>query len=196
MEQNFDLITEETMDNYQDVVTILIIILSVSTSAFFISKLLLWKRQIAFEKYLFRFFKLRDDLAYLVLEDKLQQNSDVYEFLIFNINKYIATIEDTDLCSFLIKYIETNSDKKYIDNLVAIVQKCKNSSKEVSIIMKEFEKITNSIITDNSLIFIFIFIGTKILSKFFKHNIPSFISKFNQLRPIVKEQENRIANSY
>ena len=104
--------------------------------------------QIVFDKYRFKYFALRDRLAMLVVNHKLEEDSWEYQGVIDAINFHIRTIEGVSISkiiSLLIKYhVSPEEERK-----VKIIKK-KVDHPEVLEIMADFMETTASLLECNS----------------------------------------------
>lgn len=103
---------------------------------------------IIFDKYRFRYFELRDKLAMLVIDGKLDENSWEYQKIVSAINFHIKTIETVSInkiISLLIQYHTSPEEERK----VRIIQK-KTEHPEVIEIMAEFMDVTVSLLKRNS----------------------------------------------
>jgi len=113
--------------------------------AYFLSLAISFYNQIIFDKYRFRYFALRDRLAFLVAEGELDENSWEYKNLVDVINFHIRTVETMSisnivemLVSFYSGDVEVNIISKKIEN------------EKVLEIVSDFISVTLSLLRKNS----------------------------------------------
>lgn len=104
--------------------------------------------QIVFDKYRFRYFALRDRLAMLVVNNKLEEDSWEYQKVVDTINFHISTTEGVSINKIISLLIEYHTSPEE-ERKVRIIKK-KVEHPEVLEIMAEFMEVTASLLERNS----------------------------------------------
>lgn len=131
-------------------------------------------------RYKFKFFTLRDELALLVMQGKIDENSAEYNDVVHILNFHISAVEKmsiTRVISLLInKYSNDENFKK------ASVKVKQIDNKEVAKIMWKYMDVTYNLIGRNSRIQIFILKAISLVLKKLK-NSEKTLNKMNTINP-------------
>jgi hypothetical protein len=115
--------------------------------------------EISIAKYRFKYFALRDQLAMLVVEGKLNENSWEYEHIIGTINFHIGATETMSIMrilDMLMKYHTSAEEEREVQ----ILEK-KVDNQEIAAIVAECMSITFDLIRRNSRVQIFLIMIAK-----------------------------------
>lgn len=104
--------------------------------------------QIIFDKYRFRYFAIRDQLAMLVVKGEIEEDSWEYRQIVDSINFHIKTIESVSINKIINVLIEYHNSSEEERRVRVIKKKVENE--EVRKIMADFMSITSTLLERNS----------------------------------------------
>lgn len=113
--------------------------------------------------YKFKFFKLRDELALLVMEGKIDENSPEYNDVVHILNFHISAVEKMSITRVISLLVEKYSNDKNFKKASFKVSKIDNE--EIAKIMWRYMDVTYNLIGRNSKIQIWILKAVSYLLK-------------------------------
>ena len=123
----------------------------------FVSRLLKYNKETIRDKFKYKFYKLRDDLAILAMKEKISEDSEEYEVLMVSINTLINSTEDYSLSTedyslyhLGRQIIYFNTNENYHKQMVRIENKLDTYGIEMSQLLYEYHKLLAQVINKNS----------------------------------------------
>ena len=98
--------------------------------------------------YKFKFFKLRDELALLVMQGKIDENSPEYDDVVRILNFHISAVEKMSITRVISLLVEKYGNEKNFENASIKVNSIDN--KEIARIMWAYMDVTYNLIRRNS----------------------------------------------